>query len=463
MISTKAKPIVVELSPTINEVSVNQPVLFLDDRFISEQIGLKRHMGGLVKWPGNPIFKPRFPWEGRCTIIWGSVLWDATEGLFKMWYEAYNPIDPHPCHRICYATSNDGIDWDRPSLGLIEWQGSRDNNMVHIGDDTIDSATVAIDPFDAPPEQRYKMMLYDHSHRALVRMASPDGMRWRHLGPVSLRGSVGDRHSMLADCQQGKWVVYHRESSPVRTVCMSTSDDFEHWTQHGEVLRASKTIDPPETELYGLIGFREQGVGLGFLEMFHTLERRLDTQLVRLDDEGRPSRFMPHQPLLNRGEWGEWDSTWVCPGNCAPVRVGEELRIYYQGRRTLHWSDPPNGTGHIGAIGMARLRPHGWAYLEPTGDTGTLTTVSLRVVGRSLCVNADARNGEVRAELIDERDQPLPGYGVADCHPLTSDATFFKMAFRGKTNLKLLSGMPVRIRLHLKKARLYSFWFYEGP
>ena len=30
----------------------------------------------------------------------------------------------------CFATSEDGIHWDRPSLGLVEYDGSTDNNIV---------------------------------------------------------------------------------------------------------------------------------------------------------------------------------------------------------------------------------------------------------------------------------------------------------------------------------------------
>jgi len=41
---------------------------------------------------------------------------------YHMWYAS------HP--GFCYARSKDGIKWEKPSLGLAEFEGSRDNNIV---------------------------------------------------------------------------------------------------------------------------------------------------------------------------------------------------------------------------------------------------------------------------------------------------------------------------------------------
>ncbi len=419
-------------------------------------------MGSPVKWPGNPILKPQMPWEGRCVIVWGSVLWDRADGFFKMWYEAYNPLDPHPCHRLCYARSMDGIEWERPIVGLIEWSGSKQNNIIHVGENAIDSATVVIDPFDPPDSQRFKMMLYDDKRRLLVRFASPDGLRWSELGPVPQSGKFGDRHTLFADVRAGRWIIYHRPGGAQRSIAMTSSEDFTQWFPLGEALRAEET-DPPETELYGMVGFRDPGAGLGFLEMFHVLERRLDTQLVQLDDEGRPTRYMPGTTFLPRGEWGEWDSTWVCPAHSAPLRVGEELRIYYGGRRTLHWSDPPRGIGHIGAIGLARLRPDGWVYLSPTDSAGSLTTIPLTVTGRYLCINADARAGSVSVELLDSDGKTIPSHAASDCYALRSDATCFRLNWSGSSNLDDWRGRTISVKIHLTNAKLFAVWFSNSP
>ena len=50
------------------------------------------------------------------------------DGLYKLWYSA-NP-SPGANHCIGYASSVDGINWETPSLGLIEFEGDTDNNIV---------------------------------------------------------------------------------------------------------------------------------------------------------------------------------------------------------------------------------------------------------------------------------------------------------------------------------------------
>ena len=59
----------------------------------------------------------------------------------------------------CYAVSNDGIHWTRPNLGLFEYEGSKDNNIV-LGDMPPYSHNFCpmIDPRDdIPADERYKM------------------------------------------------------------------------------------------------------------------------------------------------------------------------------------------------------------------------------------------------------------------------------------------------------------------
>jgi hypothetical protein len=451
---------------------VNKPVLFLDDEYVASRTGLAHRLGQLEKWPDNPILRPERPWEGKSIILWGSVLFDPADDLCKIWYEAYDwsPRRGLAARRtvLCYAESQDGIHFQRPSLGIYPFAGSTDNNIVYtpppgtVGGRGVifDTPTVVLDPFDPPPEQRFKMVLFRSDVKAYVRFASPDGIHWRELGPVLPGGGYRDRNSLMADVDSGQWVLYYKGPGNIRTVYMMTSPDFEHWTDHGCVLEPSPE-DPPETHFYGMVGFRDQGWGLGFLEMYHLLTENLDTQLLRLGADGRPQRCMPEHTFLERGRWGEWDFTWSFPGNCAPMRFGEELRVYYGGRSVLHRDRPPADIGNISAIGLARLRPEGYACLEAGPSGGILTTVPLEVNGDSCWINADAAGGQVRVELLNPAGEPLNGFTSADCWPLHEDATYFKLNWNRQSSLEPLMGQVVRLRFHLSNARLYSFRFED--
>ena len=440
---------------------VRQRYLFLDDEFIAEQKGLTRKMGKPVRHEGNPILRPDRPWEGMCVLIWGSVIWDDADNMWRMWYEAYNPHNRANSDKtlLCYAESQDGVNWVKPNLGLVAYDGDKNNNIVFRATERFDTATVVVDPFDPPASRRYKMMLFNTATWQFLRYGSPDGLHWEELGAVNNVENLGDRHSLMIDREAGRWNLYYKQNTPLRVIRLATSEDFEHWTDHGEVLTPDEN-DPPDTQFYGMVGFRHGCFGLGFLEIFDIRHRRLYTQLTRLDADGKPSRYMQGEPFLNYGELNTWESTWVFPGNCEPIRYGEEIRIYYQGRSTLHWAGEPDGRGHTGAIGLARLRPDGYVYMEAESK-GMLMTPPVEVTGHFIDVNADASAGSIRVELLDESGAPLEGFEADACCPIDTNATYSKLIWGGRSGLDELVGRKVRLKFHMDKARLYSFWFSD--
>ena len=87
-----------------------------------------------------------------CRNVYANVIYDTEENIYKCWYSPFiiderttstlpekrNPYDApdhmsiEPDHRemgVCYATSKDGLIWDKPELGLVEFEGSKKNNM----------------------------------------------------------------------------------------------------------------------------------------------------------------------------------------------------------------------------------------------------------------------------------------------------------------------------------------------
>src|SRR5438046_3429540 len=96
--------------------------------------------------------------------FYGTVL--HAEGRFHMWYFGCYGDDRdtigwghglNDCV-LCYATSDDGLHWQKPDLGLIEYRGSRHNNIVdlpHVG--VRPAGGVLHDPDDPDPSRRFKM------------------------------------------------------------------------------------------------------------------------------------------------------------------------------------------------------------------------------------------------------------------------------------------------------------------
>ena len=428
--------------------------LFIDDKLIAHSEGVRRVVNQPVKHHDNPVLTYEHPWEGNCVITWGSVLYEPKEKLFKVWYEAYKKFPKHGDGTIvCYATSKDGIHWDKPKLGLYDYLGSKDNNIVFWPKDTgIDAPTVLREP-NPTPDAKYRM--YFHRKGGIYTATSPDGIRWTALDRSLI--NAGDRSSAHYDPIRKKYLVITRiPGRGMRTCGLWESDngvDFKHVSE----IVAPDDNDPAKTQLYGMIYFNYAGLRLGFLEMFYIPTRLLDTQLVYSRDGLEWTRACDRQVFLPRGGQGAWDQTWVTPSQNPPIRVGDKLYIFYQGRQTLHWAVEPYG--HIGSVGLAFLRPDGFVSLDAQCEEGTVITAPIVLDGAALHVNAFARPGYVLAEVADLDGNPLEGYSRAGCVPLEmADRLDHEVAWKGGRTLAALRGKPVRLRFILRGAKLYSFW-----
>lgn len=56
-----------------------------------------------------PVIKPEYSYE-KGSVMNPCVIWDNEENIFKMWYAAGEQFEPDV---LCYATSKDGIKWDK--------------------------------------------------------------------------------------------------------------------------------------------------------------------------------------------------------------------------------------------------------------------------------------------------------------------------------------------------------------
>ena len=140
--------------------------LFVDDYLIESMTNTRQIMNPAEKAENNPVVRPEHPWEGNCVITWGSVLFDAEEKLFKVWYEAYKKFPRHGDGTIvCYATSKDGLRWEKPKLGLYDYLGSKANNIVFwLKGKGIDAPTVFRVP-NPTPEVKYRMYFHQFGNR----------------------------------------------------------------------------------------------------------------------------------------------------------------------------------------------------------------------------------------------------------------------------------------------------------
>ena len=98
--------------------------LFVDDYLVAEKTNVVRTYHPFTKYAGNPVLSPNKPWESRRSYLYGTVLPNEDGDGYRMWYQAYNEKGNFGGRRgyvNAYATSKDGITWEKPHLGIYKW------------------------------------------------------------------------------------------------------------------------------------------------------------------------------------------------------------------------------------------------------------------------------------------------------------------------------------------------------
>ena len=204
---------------------------------------------------------------------------------------------------------------------------------------------------------------------------------------------------------------------------------------------------------------------LGFLTYFARDPHNslLTVRLLSSRDGENWEELETGRPLIDVGEVGEWDRFTIMLTGAPPIRAGDKLYIYYRGLANRHkpYEGKDSGSGG-GGIGLAMLRADGFASLNATFEGGKVTTALFLTQGKELHVNAKADAGQLRVEVLDEQNFPLPGFTADACEPMRADSCDLAMRWKGNGSLEKLRGRPIRFRFYLENARFYSYRVTAG-
>jgi hypothetical protein len=460
----------------------NAKHLLADDWIIEKLEKLERTLHPVSKHPLNPIFKPEMPWEQPSVLLFGTVMYDPTRDAdrFRMWYLCYTPKYSDDFSEVvekrgsvAYAISHDGLHWKRPELGLHEWEGSKQNNIIIPG--RPDSICIYFDPLDKDPSRRYKAQVRNHTHRAYF---SSDGIHWNDNGRMSIDGY--DRSTVHWHPLERQWFASTKSflqkepgGTERRGRGYQESQDFLQWSPVSFMCTtppsAPEVVYNLEPWFYETLFFGQWG---------HYLpepDGLLDVQLA-VSRNGRhwerPSQgaWIPLSPLPDgferkpqpnckktgvdpRDSRVPWDYGPLSASSLGPVRVGDELWIYYSGRSSDHHSFPQTG-----AIGLGTLRLDGFYSLDAGVDGGTMLTRPVQLINNTLRLNADAIGGEVRVEILDESGCVIEPFTSENCRPIVGDNVRHVVSWIGAGDLTSIQGRTVRLQFVMKNAKLYAFW-----
>jgi len=437
-------------------IEPGEPLFLLERSTVEDIWALARRVHPLVKSSRNPLIVKDREWEGSGPYLYGSVLFDPADRLFKCWYTVYR--DHEYRNRLpgsyvtCYATSRDGFAWEKPALGVQQWKGSKQNNLIRLGRKYVGSITVILTPPGAGVRQRFIACYLDSPGVCLA--FSDDGVTWtEHPGnPVDPRHS--DTHnSIVWDPWRRRWLIHHRaglHAGPSnRRIAVVESQDLRAWKRPEVVLRPDEADFPG---FYGMPVFRRGNLFFGLLEIYNHPRGSIEIELAFSADGYLWERVPPRDLFLPRGAPGAWDGGMVVTAS-EPVVFGGQMRLYYGGWRVDHNQEMPDGVP-LAAIGLAAVPQDRFFGLHTAGDEpGVLLTRPLELRARALEVNA-AVEGEFRLALLGVEGKELPGFGFSAMKPVRGDALRQRVHWTAKE----LPRQPVRLKAEWTRGALYAIY-----
>ena len=212
--------------------------LFLDRLLIDRLDGAWLRMHEPVR--REKVLHLNKPWEG--IISWCPVVLRDGD-RYQMWYRSREKSSAKNHVFVGYAESSDGIAWERPELGLFEFEGSKANNICIDGRHMSNVGLFIDHNPQTPPDARYKAVGLgsDNGRSAILGMVSPDGIHWRPAKEGALVLGTKDDPVFEApqgafwDSRQERYAIYTRgwrhpdADGRIRSIRMTTSEDFVNW------------------------------------------------------------------------------------------------------------------------------------------------------------------------------------------------------------------------------------------
>ena len=494
-------------------------VLLLDDALTAEQRGFRLTLNSPCRDSG-PVLVPDRPWESGGIIGDSNLTVIDDSGTLRMWYmvpyipdgglEGAEPLFEiqrenltgldektrrdvldQARYMLCYAESTDGVNWDKPDVGIYRFEGQRPSNMLftaRLG------STIFKDP-TAPPAERYKMIYgggprLPHYHRAgntFIRMAytgvhgafSADGLHWTpYPGPI-MPWYTDTTNVCYWDDRIRKYVAFVRWDETMtykngetfrrfgnfyRAVGRSESEDFRRFPPPIKITQpTARELAPAwkRLELYNSSAVKYPFAAdsyFMFPTYYHPASEMSDIHLAASRDGVNYARWP--DPFVGLGQPDAFDSK-MAHLVTGMILNGQEISMYYVGANYLHnvGSYPPKS----GGIGRVRIRLDGFVSQDACWSGGSLTTVPLKFNGNRLEVNLNASAGGcLQVEILNRLGRPIPGYTRRDADRLRGNDVCRTVTWNGRSDLACLKGKRIRLRFIGRGVKLFAFEFADA-
>ena len=409
----------------------------------------------------KPFLMVDKPWEvrglGWCTLR-------IENGKYRVWYEAWAAdAKGDMCGRLCYAESDDLVNWVKPELGICEFEGSTKNNILIDRNVTcglgIHGHSIFVDP-NSPDYAKYRCVflgemprLRDVEMPTMSYAYSADGIHWT-LGAPELprdfnhfpRLYFGSDTQCVVnwDKELRRYVGYFRTWEPngSRSIARSETNNLTEWPMPKTILKPD-FLDDFQADYYNSAATKvvEDGdvAHYIFYSWFDHCTDCLEVRLATSRDGIYYDRY-DRSAYIKNDSYFDKGGIYVAPG-IHDLGNDVQAMIYNGVARTHEESWQTNNVGGTCMVTFPKDRIQG---------LDTKTKFEFCVMGKvdplnpEVTLNAEIR-GQVKAALIGPDGQFIPGYTVDDCVPVTGDSLRHKITWKGaptdirKADLKIFA------------------------
>ncbi len=443
--------------------------------------------------PKDIVLNHDEPWEGDgCN--YHSII--KEDGFYRMYYLGWKTKNPNVKTKnetgivVCYANSCNGISWYKPKLGLCEYDGSKENNII------LDHTHARFDNFFVfkdsnpycPKTELYKGIGLDNNDRYLWCFTSENGINFHKSHRMSNKGTFDTLNVAFWDTNAGEYVCYIRDYhskkgkvvkgtdwSGIRDIRRMTSKDFKEWSIP---VRIDFGYDD-DYELYTNAiqqYYRADHMYLGFpsryvekkqwtpnFDQLPGVQRRKDrmkmnprygltvTDCLFMTSRDGKKWNITEEAFMSPGIESEYN--WVY-GDCYPAvgMIETQSDIPYAPNEIsmfvfdYHWSGLP------AKLRRYTIRIDGFSSYNSLFRPCSLVTKPFVYQGKQLSINfKTSAAGFLKIKIIGKT-------GFIESHDIFGDSIDRNVIFKEAVP-DLLSGEPVVMEITMSDADLYSFKF----
>ncbi len=467
-------------------------ILFVDKDIIEESSNFSIRMNPPTE--SKIVMRADKPWEDRFIAFYLTVI--DTGGLLRMWYTCR---DKEGQGNVAYAESHDGVAWDKPELGIVEYKGSKKNNLVGLHD--LEGSVILDTKAEGGAEYPYRYFTSRHAKGIFI-FKSRDGIIWEpDKGPV-LDFVADSQNHVFRDLRNGRLTAYLRGWKQVpdtrkagswkylRTVVRTElEEDFSHFrispqgdsgyrwkdsslpaftTEIPTVFECDKT-DGQDCDVYTMAAHQylyDAGYYFAFPGLYRHYapppvgrfgnDGRIEVHLLGSLDGIKWKRY-GNMPYIFPGTAGSDSAEMVFMGIGMAGR-GDSIYQYGTGYRTTHGDNKGRIENTDGVIILHKQRIDGFLSVDASeAECGILALKPVLFNGSRLLLNyCTSIRGNVKVGVYDENNKPISGFTFDECNPLDGNNTGEEVTWKDGKDIGKLRDSKIRIRIKGLYSKIYS-------